>query len=294
MPARAHVRGPSPASEPTGFSDPSELPSYADQIAAFHRAFAGELRAIIRSLPLGPSSRVLDVGCGDGFYTALLAERLESPGAVVGIDINRAYLDLARRNPALASARCDVEFIAGALADLPLAGEAFDFVWCAQSLYSLPEPRVALQQMAAALKPGGLVAVLENDTLHEVLLPWPSHLEIALRALEYVALADESKWPGKFYVGRLLPALFAEAGLEPLDFRTQAIDRRAPLDADLEHFLRSYFERLSDRVAGHLDAALAHEFHDLIDPTSAHYLLHQPHFTLTWLNVLASARRPVG
>ena len=269
------------------------LPAYADQMAAFHRAFAGELRAIVAGLPMSPQMRVLDVGCGDGFYMGLLAERLSDEGCVVGLDINEAFLKLAGEQPALREARCRAELVAGELSELPIEPQSCDLVWCAQSLYSLPEPVSALRQMARAVKPGGLVAVLENDTLHQVLLPWPSELELALRGAEFVALTHETRRPGKFYVGRRLPAVFAAAGLEPLSFRTQCIDRAAPLDKDLEAFLQSYLQRLAERVTPYLDEHFARDFSDRLDPAGQNCLLREPHFTMSWLNVLAVGRRPV-
>ena len=271
----------------------SDLPDYAPQIAAFHAAFAGELRAIVAALPLTPQMQVLDVGCGDGFYTGLLAERLLSPGSITGLDVSPGYLEIARRQSAARDLRCTVDFVLGDLSSLPRQGEQFDFVWCAQSLYSLPEPVAALSHMAAVLRPGGIVAVLENDTLHQVLLPWPSHLEIALRATELVAFTKESSQPHKYYVGRRLPAVLATAGLEPLFFRTQCIDRRVPLDSALESFLVAYLQRLAERCAPRLDPSLSAEFAALIDPASDSCLLRQPHFTMSWLNILAWGRKPL-
>jgi ubiquinone/menaquinone biosynthesis C-methylase UbiE len=268
------------------------LPDYAPQIAAFHAAFGGELRDVVSTLPLAPEMQVLDVGCGDGFYTALLAERLQSPGGVTGLDVNEAYLEQARRRLASHEVRCRVEFRLGDLITLARGGEQFDFVWCAQNLFSLPEPVSALSQMAAAVRPGGIVAVLENDTLHQLLLPWPSHLEIALRTAELAAFADETSAPSKFYIGRRLPQVLAAAGLEPQFFRTQCLDRSGPLDGPLEEFLVHYLNRLSRRVAGRLKASVASDFAALIDPAAPTWLLRQPHFTLSWLNVLAWGRKP--
>lgn len=184
------------------------------------------------------------------------------------------------------------ELAVGRLSDLPTSGEQFDLVWCAQSLFSLPEPVAALRQMKELLRPGGLVFVLENDTLHQVLLPWPAPLELALRAAELAAFSDQTRRPGKFYVARRLPAVFAEAGLKPLGFQTQPIDRQAPLDGDLEMFLQSYLERLAQRVSSYLDSSLACDFAALVDPSSDACLLRQPHFTMSWLNLLAWGRRP--
>jgi demethylmenaquinone methyltransferase / 2-methoxy-6-polyprenyl-1,4-benzoquinol methylase len=280
-----------PRSDVAAFDD--DLPDYAEEIAAFHRAFAVELRAVIGQLELAPQTRVLDVGCGDGFYAGLLAERLVAPGRVIGLDCNAAYLQQSRQEFAVRDGRGDVEFVAGTLSNLPFRPGHFDLVWCAQSLYSLPEPVGALRQMAAAVRPGGWIVVLESDTLHQLLLPWPSHLEIALRASEFAAFCDESRRPAKFYVGRCLPAVLAAAGLEPLGFKTQCIDRQAPLDRDLQRFLQAYLERLAKRVGPYLDRSLARQFARLIDPDSGDYLLRQPHFTTSCLNVLAWARRPL-
>lgn len=272
--------------------DAGNLPVYAAETTAFHQAFASELRAAVGSLPLTPTMQVLDVCCGDGFYTRLLAERLTDRGHIIGADRSSAYLTLAERRCAADVARCSVRFIACDLASLPPECCNRDLIWSAQSLYSLPEPVMALRQMAAAARPGGLVAVLENDTLHQLLLPWPEHLELALRAAEFLAFADESLRPTKYYVGRRLPMVFAAAGLEPLGFRTQCIDRQAPLDPPLEAFLQSYLARLAERVSGRLDPRATQEFAELIDPGSPRYLLRQPHFTMSWLNVLTWGRRP--
>ncbi len=273
--------------------EPHELPEYAGELAAFHQAFLAELTALIALLPLAPNMRVLDVGCGDGFYTRLFADRLISPGAMVGLDISAACLALARRNIASREARCEVSFVAGDVAELPVPRDSFDLVWCAQSLYSLPDPVEAVRQMSIAAKPGGLVAIFENDTLHQLLLPWPGGLEIALRAAEYASLAAESPRPSRYYVGRRLPSVLAAAGLEPLVFRTQCIDRQAPIDRALESFLQSYLQRLVERVGPHLTRQSLHEVKELIDPDNSAYLPRQPHFTLSWLNVLAWGRRPV-
>jgi len=271
---------------------PDELPSYAGELAAFHRAFHLELKTLIGALPLSPGMRVLDVGCGDGFYLDLLAERLAAPGGVVGLDINRACLNIAGERLSGHSERCAVHLIRGTLDDLPMEYARCDLAWCAQSLYSLSEPVAALRRMAAAVRPGGFVAVLEIDTMHQLLLPWPHRLELSLRAAETRALCEESPRSERYYIGRRLPAVLAAAGIEPLGFQTQSIDRRAPLDADLTSFLDSYFCRLITRVAPYLAPEDVRELEALVDPRNEENLFRQPFLTLSWLNILAWGRRP--
>lgn len=267
------------------------LPEYAAELADFHRAFARELTVLVDLLPVCRGGRILDAACGDGFYLTLLARELE-PQLLVGLDSNAACLDLASHATEGLNVH-PVALVQGTLETFPSDPE-FDLVWCAQSLFSLPDPLEALKQMAAIVRPGGMVAVLENDTLHQALLPLPSHLELAVRTAEREALTAESDEPEQYYVGRRLPALLSEAGLTSVSFRTQAIDRMAPLDCPLERFFEAYLRRLLDRVSKRLPIEQINELREWLLPTGSSYLLHQPHFSMSWFNVLAWGRRPFG
>lgn len=242
-------------------------------------------------MPLSDDARVIDVGCGDGFYTGLFADGLGPTGKAVGLDTNQAFLDVARDH-LNAAHKANVEWMCNDLQQVAAirTGE-FDLVWCAQSLYSLADPHAALLQMRQLARPGGIVGVLENDTLHQLLLPWSSRMELALRAAERKAFEATSSRPNKFYIGRRLPAELAAAGLEPLGYRTQAIDRVAPLEPALELFLRYYFQKLLDRVSPYLESEVLDELAEVVQPQSDRFLAGDPHFAMTWLNVLAWGRR---
>src|SRR5438309_12051038 len=86
---------------PPSNTSADKLPEYAGELAAFHRAFAAELRAAVGSLPVKPWMRILDVCCGDGFYMELFADRLKRPGGVTGLDVNAACVNAARRRLAV-------------------------------------------------------------------------------------------------------------------------------------------------------------------------------------------------
>jgi SAM-dependent methyltransferase len=266
------------------------LPDYNTQLAAFHRAFEPELTAIIASLPLAPGMQVLDLACGDGFYTRRLAERL-GPGRVVGADVDPAYLAAAQAATASYAGPATIELVRASYDELPFADGTFDLVWCAQSLYSLPDPVAVLRHLCRVVRPGGVVGVLENDTLHQVFLPWPASLELALRSAELTALATEEGNASRFYVGRRLPAVFAAAGLTPTALTTFAIDRRAPF-TDIERtLLQSYLDGVVDRVTPYLGPAVLANVVALTAPGAPENLVDQPYATLTWLNVLALGAR---
>jgi ubiquinone/menaquinone biosynthesis C-methylase UbiE len=235
--------------------------------------------------------KVLDLACGDGFYTRRIADRLGCRGSVTGVDLNLAYLSEARQEAGRQTGRATIDFVAASFDRLPFRDDTFDLVWCAQSLYSLPEPVVVLRHLARVLRPGGIVAILENDTMHQVLLPWPVGLELPLRAAELRALSEVTLNPSKYYVGRRLPAVFAAAGLEPLEMTTRAFDRQAPFGEAEQALLQSYLDEVANRVAPYLDASLLQELRRLMDPKSPQHMLRQPYLTMTWLNVLALGRK---
>lgn len=291
MPNVLRPRSPSRPSLPFGPSSEGRLPDYHLELSGFHRAFEFELQELLDGLPLSPTMRVLDLACGNGFYTRRIADQLSQGGSVTGVDINVAYLSQAREEARNQTGRANIDFVEAAYDALPFEDESFDFVWCAQSLFSLPSPSTVMKHVARVLRPGGVLAILENDTLHQVMLPWPVQLELSLRSAELRALLDRSKDPAKYYVGRRLPAVLAAAQLEPVRMTTLAIDRQAPFGEAERELLQSYLEGVERRVAPYLDDARLAELRLLSDPSSPKHMLRNPHLTMTWLNVLALGRK---
>jgi hypothetical protein len=141
-------------------------------------------------------------------------------------------------------------------------------------------------------KPGGLVAVLESDTLHHVILPWPVEVELAVHVAGLRYLAAATKRPEKFYVGRQLRGVFLEAGLENVHVRTFAHDRAAPLRADERAYFAAYLKELSGRISRYLDGPILRRFQTLVDPEADDFVLNAPDLTATCIDQLAWGRKP--
>jgi SAM-dependent methyltransferase len=91
----------------------------------------------------------LDLGCGEGHNTRLVAER---GAAMVGLDISSVFAHAARDGDGSARA------LAGVVADgltLPFSEGSFDFVVGFMSLMDMPEPGRVLAEVARVLRPGG-------------------------------------------------------------------------------------------------------------------------------------------
>ena len=266
------------------------LPDYEPMLASYHSAFAAELEAMVLALPIEEGDLVLEMACGDGAYTPWLAARVGPSGGVVGLDVSTTYLDVARLQSARGEHASRARFVAASIDRLPFEDGRFDVAWCAQSLFSLPEPVSAVSRIARVVKPGGLVAVLEDDTLHQILLPWPVEVELAVRSAEWEGLRDETDHPRKFYVGRQLVGVFRKAGLGDIQVRSFASTRVAPLEAPVRAFLDEYLRGLTERVAPRLDRKAREQFHRWADPGSPDSLLDQPDLQLTVVDHLILGR----
>jgi ubiquinone/menaquinone biosynthesis C-methylase UbiE len=272
----------------------SSVPAYESMLAAYHRGFAPELRAMIKTLPISFGQSVLDMACGDGVYAPWLAERVGSSGRVVAVDIVPEYLELARDEAARSSFGPIIEFVLSPIESLPFKDGCFDLCWCAQSLYSLPDPVQALRHLSRVTRPGGCVAVLEADSLHEVILPWPIEIELSVRAAELQAFVASKDSHAKFYIGRELRRIFREAGLDGFRQRSFAIDRLGPFKADERIFFGEYLNRLSKKIGRFLDPTIRDEFLRLVDPDSDTYLLDDPDLTAICVGHVVWGRKPLA
>jgi SAM-dependent methyltransferase len=235
---------------------------------------------------MGPSDRVLDCPCGDGFFSQCLADQLGPSGIVVAVDACGDYLKQARAALPGCGWRGRVEFLLGDAYHLPLEEGSFDLAWCAQSLVSL-DPLSALRELRRVVRPGGLVAVMENDDFHHVLLPWPVELELAVQRAFVESCRTRFGNARALYRGRRLGQTLRAAGLGPCQRRTHAIDRQAPLSATDRAFFGEFFIYLRDLAVPHLRPAEASSFAELTDPASPRYFLDQPDFEAAYLFTVA-------
>lgn len=109
----------------------------------------------LRHLPVSSHSRVLDVGCGSGSMSRLIARSFPQ-AEVVGVDVREQYLDFARAR-AREEGILNLTFQSGDVFALPFPDASFDLVWSKYLLQWLREPRSALAEMKRVTKPGGFV-----------------------------------------------------------------------------------------------------------------------------------------
>jgi ubiquinone/menaquinone biosynthesis C-methylase UbiE len=107
---------------------------------------------------VGEASQVADVGTGTGFVAAGIAPRVER---VVGIDNAPAMLEVAQENLRALGAS-NVDLVVGEASRLPLEDGAVDAAFANMVLHHAEDPAAMLREMARVVKPGGVVAVVDE------------------------------------------------------------------------------------------------------------------------------------
>ena len=124
-------------------------------------------------LGLGKGAKVLDLGCGTGLTSAKLLQRGFN---VIGIDVSKKMLELARRNCCNCTEECNAVFQLGDVEDLGLKNDSFDAVIAMGVVEYLKWDRWALQEMHRILKPGGYLIVTVPNRIRLVHLTDPNWL----------------------------------------------------------------------------------------------------------------------
>lgn len=108
---------------------------------------------------------VLDIGCGDGRFTRVLAGLFSK---VAGIDVKEHKIKEAA-DTAKAEG-LDIDFRTASGQEVPYDDQSFDVVAFSNSLHHMPDPAGALAEASRVLKPGGLLYIMEpvpSGTYHE-------------------------------------------------------------------------------------------------------------------------------
>ena len=158
---------------------------------------------------IGPGMRVLDVGCGAGDVSFLLARMVGPSGAVVGVDRSEDAVAMANAR-AQAMGLAQVSFSQGELEDISLDQPVDAAVGRFVLMYS-SEPSIALRRVAANVRAGGIVAFQEMNVAEAKSFPYVDLFEQSMRRI--VETLDREKV--KNLMGLGLYRTFVEAGLPP-------------------------------------------------------------------------------
>jgi ubiquinone/menaquinone biosynthesis C-methylase UbiE len=190
-----------------------------DDGAAYERMMGGWSRLVgavfLDWLAPARGLRWIDVGCGNGAFTELIAERC-GPAAIDGIDPSDAQLAFARTRTAARLAA----FHKGDAMALPFADKSFDAAAMALVLFFVPDPAKGVAEMVRVTRSGGSVSAYLWDVFGGGLPMEPIQAE--MRAMGMTPLAPPS---AAVSVKGALRGAWEAAGLTDIETREIAVSR---------------------------------------------------------------------
>jgi SAM-dependent methyltransferase len=119
---------------------------------------ASTLRALALVPGVSPETRVLDLGCGTGMQTRVLAQN--SPARFVAIDNHAPFVEILNREARRLGIADRLEARVGDMRGLDFGPASFDLIWC-EGAIAIMGVEAGLREWRRLLVPGGHMAVTE-------------------------------------------------------------------------------------------------------------------------------------
>ncbi|MDL2255123.1 malonyl-ACP O-methyltransferase BioC, partial [Parabacteroides sp. OttesenSCG-928-K15] len=158
------------------------LPTY-DEHATVQQAICHRLTDLLRDYPVKHFSRVLEIGCGSGYFTRLLYQHIQADEWVV----NDLCSDCESGIRSILQNR-KVEFVAGDASRVAFCGP-FDLIASASAMQWIEDLPGFIRRVASLLAPGGLFLgnVFAPGNLHEI-------RTLTGQGLSYPSVAEWKEW----------------------------------------------------------------------------------------------------
>ena len=145
-----------------------------------------QVLVIVQKLQSKPINRLLDIGCGDGSFTQIIAGITQAK-KIFGVDISKKAVDSARRKKI--NAYClDVDE-----SNLPFHSNTFDFIFCGNLIELVADADHLLTELYRVLKKSGILIITFPN-----ICSWGSRVAVLLGYLPYYSRISTKYDLGKF------------------------------------------------------------------------------------------------
>ncbi len=191
-----------------------------------------------------PGTRILEVGCGVGAQTAIIAEKNEQC-QFVAIDISQESLDKAKHRMDELGLK-NIEFKLQDLSKVNRKTDGwYDHVFACFILEHLSNPREVLRHLKSVVKPGGTITVIEGD--HDSTFFYPENAYA--RKVINAQVQLQTKKGGNANIGREIYPLLKETGFRMIEVSPRQIYVDHSKPALVKGFILDTFTAMMEGVA---------------------------------------------
>jgi ubiquinone/menaquinone biosynthesis C-methylase UbiE len=203
-----------------------------------HEAKIEYRRRMVADVAIAAGETVLDLGCGPGLWSELLATHVGPTGRVIGVDLSTALIDFACERQRASEHGDVMEFQVGDFYDLSFPDDSFSTAFFGNCLAYCTDPVRVLDEQRRVTRPGGRIVVKDFDG--GLIVFHPVDQELSCRVLEATARRlreDPLDPPFDNYTGRKLVPLMRDAGLSDVTATSYAIGLTPPLSDAAKRYI---------------------------------------------------------
>jgi demethylmenaquinone methyltransferase/2-methoxy-6-polyprenyl-1,4-benzoquinol methylase len=248
------------------------------------------MRDAIRTLHFKSGSQGLDIGCGIGDITSLLAESIVPTGHVTGVDISPQMVAYAREAAEKSGLSNQLSFQKEDMRSLSFEDDSFDWAWSSDCVgYAPQEPLPLIQEMVRVVRPAGKIAILVWSS--QQLLPGYPTLEARLNATAAgIAPFGKNDNPKSHFLRTL--SRYQELGLENTKANSFVGNFHAPLNDEEREALLSLIQMRWPGVQEELSQDDWEKYQLICQPDSSEFILNLPDYVAFFTYILFTASLP--
>ncbi len=252
-----------------------------------HKTKLQERRETVDDLNLKPGDVVLDLGCGPGLWTHLLAEKVKPNGRVVGVDFSPDLIKYAVENLKKDSLSNIIEFRKENFFDVPFDNDTFDLVFFGNCFAYVTDYLKIIEEMRRVTKKGGRIAAKDFDGALFIVHPIEPQLSLKILAAAAQVLKENPLEPlFDYFIGRKMHGLFLQADLRDVSTTSYAIQKLSPLIPEAKRYITGRAEWLVKIGTPYLSEEDIKQWRAHFDPNSDNYILDLEEFYFCMLEVL--------
>ncbi|MBL9082057.1 MAG: class I SAM-dependent methyltransferase [Planctomycetales bacterium] len=165
------------------FRDP-DVTEFVGKFETESREVFALRKEIVGACELKPGQTVADVGAGTGLFTDLFAEAVGTKGRVIAVDISQKFVDHIREK-ARAQGRLNIDALLCSADSVELPPESIDVAFICDTYHHFEFPFATMKSLAKAMKPGGVLVVIDFRRIEGVSSAWVlSHVRAGQEVVE--------------------------------------------------------------------------------------------------------------